>query len=252
MKSKLCDDLIAGTLALPVLASYGKEDTQIMFSFGSGANNARLFAEVLAQATALGSSADLRISGLPKKIELQMAEVVEEFVLPAVFSTATAASGEVPDATLAEVLTAAVAVERLAGHVPLRRADQESKLPRTFMDAGSRGKSDPPPEVIQAAVASGKPAHIFAFEAGFGFEQETLAWAEGTRKAQELLAKDLPLDGLDPKFSRVQVHLFHSSQPEHRDCAACSNLEGKNQTLCTAHPLNITQLVGRAIPAAKS
>ena len=33
-----------------VLAGYGKDDTQIMFSFCGGANNARLYAEVLAQA----------------------------------------------------------------------------------------------------------------------------------------------------------------------------------------------------------
>ena len=50
MKTKLGWYLVAGAMAIPALAGYGKDDTQIMFAFGGGANNARLYAEVLAQA----------------------------------------------------------------------------------------------------------------------------------------------------------------------------------------------------------
>ncbi|MGA2080440.1 MAG: hypothetical protein ABSH53_07505 [Holophaga sp.] len=260
MKTKLCAAIVAGTLAFPALAGYGKDDTQITFAFSGCGNNARLFAEVLAQAergrggkpvaayadrfaghsagamlalfltlphhsdgrplsanetlvhkgkhapnilntlmagalqsdkawvqaeirkylgAALGSSANLRTSQLPGQVEVLMAEVVkddapegaEEFVIPASFTAAAALSGAVPDANLAELLTAAVSVERLAGHVPLTGAGGESKSARTFMDAGSRGTTDPTPNLIEAAMASGKPAHIFAFEGGFGFDQ---------------------------------------------------------------------------------
>ena len=332
MKIKTSGYLVAGLMAIPALAGYGKDDTQIMFAFGGGANNARLYAEVLAQAErdrpgkpvagladrmaghsagamlaafltvphhsdgrpltasetlehmgkhgpnilgalvagtfqsdkatvqagirkhmagALGSNADLLVSNLPMQTELIMAEVVEDNVLPAAFSAVSAIMGEVPDAALAQVLTAAVAVERLAGQVPLASGDQESKATRKFMDAGSRGKHDPTPELIRAAMTGGKPAHIFAFEGGFGFEQETLAWAEGTRKAEELAAKGQALGDVDAKFGRVQVHLFHSSQPEHRACVACGNLEGKSQSLCTDHAPNLTRLVGRSIATAR-
>jgi len=333
MKNKMIAYLVAGSMAVPALAGYGKDDTQIMFAFGGGANNARLYAEVLAQAerdrpgkpvagladrmaghsagamlaafltlphhsdgrpmsaeatlehmgkhapnilgtlasgavpffdkagiqtgvrkhmaSALGSNADLRVSDLPMQTDLIMSEVVEDAVLPATFSAVSAIIGEVPDATLAQVLTAAVAVERLAGQVPLAGAGQESKATRKFMDAGSRGKHDPTPELIQAAMKAGKPAHIFAFEGGFGFEQETLAWAEGTRKVEALSAKGLDLGDVDPKFGRVRVHLFHSSQPEHRACATCGNLEGKNQTLCKDHEPNVTRLAGRWVPTAR-
>jgi hypothetical protein len=340
--------LIAGAMSLPALAGYGKEDTQIMFSFGGGGNNARMYAEVLAQAerdrngkpvaaladrltgvsagamfatfltvphhsdgrprsaqetldhmvdhsprilgalatgfipffskpkiqagtqkamaAALGSNADLSIRKLPRQTELIMAEVIENQVLAASFTAASAGRAEVPDVTLAQALTAAVGVEQLAGKMPLAAAGQDSKSARVFMDAGSRfkfgeGQCDPTPGVIRTALASKKPAHIFAFEAGFGFHPETLAWAEQTQNVEDLEAAGISLEalaadgmslgGLDLKYSRVRVHLFHASEPKHWDCASCGNPEGKTQAACTDHGTNVARLVGEYMPTAR-
>jgi len=341
MKTKLCAWLVAGSLAVPALAGYGKEDTQIMLAFGSGANNARLYAEVLAQAeqdrpgkpsaclqadrvagisagamlaafltlphhsdgrplsagetlkhmashgsdilaalrnglsqsdkavvqarvrehmaAALGSNAKRVVSDLPYQTDLMMVEVAGEDLRPATFSAMTAILGEVPDVSLAQALTAAVAVEDLAGQVSLGSGGQETKETRKFMDAGGvsmkvagrQPRHDPTPELIRAAVSSGKPAHIFAFEGGFGFDQETLDWAKGTREAEKRSAKGEALGEAEAQFGRVRVHLFEAGEAEHWACAACGNPEGKLQAPCQAHGLNLAQLVGKKMPLAK-
>jgi hypothetical protein len=335
MKTRLCAAIVAGALAFPALAGYGKDDTQIMFAFGGGGNNARLYAEVLAQAerdrkgqpvtaladrlaghsagamlatfltlpqgsgrrpmtasetlehfgthapnllgtlkrgsfqpvkakvqaelrqhmaAALGSGANVKVSALPRQTQVLLAEVFRNDVEPASFSAAEAADGLVPDVTVAELLTAAVSVEKLAGQVPLPGAGEDSKSARIFMDHGSRdpGVNDPTPVLIRAAVQSGKPAHIFAFEGGFGFDAETERWAEGTRRAEQRSAQGLSLGDLDPRFARVRVHLFHSTRSEFQACANCRNADGKYQTACPDHAPNLTGLIGQSVPLAQA
>ncbi|GEM_PF-5966537 len=332
MKLKMLGYALAATLALPANAEYGKDGTQIMFAFGGGGNNARLYAEVLAQAErdrkgkpvtpladrvvgnsagallaalltlphhsdgrpmtadealehlrvhapniltvlaagalqadktevqaairnhmtqALGSNAKLRVSDLPLATELKAAELKGGAMTPVSFDVTSAIIGAVPDATLAEVLTAAVAVEKLAGQVELSDESKESKGTRSFMDAGSRGKHDPTPELIEAALRTGKPVHIFAFESGFGFDPRTVAWAKETLKVEDRQAKGLDMEGVDPKFVQVRVHLFQSSTPDQRECGACLNLYGLMEPTCKDHDVNTTLLAGEWVSVAQ-
>jgi hypothetical protein len=140
----------------------------------------------------------------------------------------------------------------LAGHTPVSPAGAEGKAARVFVDSGSTLRTDPTPGLIEAAVRSGKPAHIFGFEGGYGFEADTLAAEARTREAEQLLAKGIAKDEVERIYGRVRVHLFRSAQSLHQDCAGCVNLDGKQEAMCAGHAPNMVRLVGGRTRAAQT